>query len=55
MNPSEADAALVLARAQGCNCEPEITITTVGRGIPFAHIRHDSWCRLLANRAAPTN
>lgn len=42
-------AALIAARADGCTCNPEISIkANAGNGdIGHATIRHDDWCALL--------
>jgi len=37
------DALLVAARAEGCTCDPDITLADP----PHAHVYHDDWCALL--------
>lgn len=44
-----ANVAFREARAEGCNCDPNIVIMPVATQ-PFWHVtvEHDEWCRLLA-------
>jgi hypothetical protein len=37
------DALRTAARAQGCTCNPDVTLTDDGQ----AHLWHDDWCALL--------
>lgn len=39
------EAVIAAARAQGCTCQPEVTV----RGAS-AFLRHDDWCALLRKR-----
>ncbi len=39
------DAALTAAKADGCTCNPDITINGT-----HATVRHDDWCALLRRR-----
>jgi hypothetical protein len=40
-----AEAVIATARAQGCSCQPEVTISGMR-----AFLRHDTWCALLRKR-----
>jgi hypothetical protein len=40
---SAEDALRTAARAQGCTCKPDVTLTDDGQ----AHLLHDDWCALL--------
>lgn len=43
-----ADAVLASARASGCNCQPVVEAPNRRTGITHVAVRHDDWCRLLA-------
>jgi len=40
-------ATLAAARAQGCACQPEITMHKLEPGIWRPTVAHDDWCPLL--------
>ena len=43
---SPEQALLAAARAEGCTCNPDITLEPNGH----AYTRHDDWCALLRRR-----
>lgn len=48
-------AALDVARHQGCDCQPDISLVELVPGVGVASVRHDDWCRFLRMRQAPAN
>lgn len=44
------EAAKEAARAQGCACDVEVTITVEAPGVYGAHVAHDEWCPLVRAR-----
>lgn len=45
---SAEDALRTAARAQGCTCKPDVTLTDDKQ----AHLLHDDWCALLRREDA---
>lgn len=48
--------ALIVAKLQGCDCDPEITDTGKDAlGIGHFAVAHDDWCSLFRAAQAPDN